>query len=283
MKIALGSAQFGLDYGVNNHKGMVASDEIDNILNYAKSVNIDTIDTAQAYGDSEKVIGNLSSSNDFKIITKIAFNTEESVENLISNSLTKLNINKIYGILFHNFDDYRNNPNILDEIRREKESGKLDKYGFSLYYPEELSFLLDNNIDFDLVQIPYSIFDRRFESLFGVLRERKIEVHVRSVFLQGLVFMSPDSLSDYLKVISPTLKNLNTLASKNKISLTSIALNFVMNQKLIDKVVIGVDSLAQLKENIIISKENIIIKSISSKIDKLEIDNEKILLPFNWK
>ena len=283
MKIALGSAQFGLDYGVNNQNGKIAETEISKILNYAKSVNIDTIDTAQAYGNSEKVIGEQVCDAVFKIITKIAFNEENNVSYLVAKSIKYLNLSKLHGLLFYNYSDFFNNPALLDDIKKEKDKGTIDKYGFSLYYPKELEYLLDNNFDFNIIQIPFSIFDRRFEPYFEALKAKNIEIHVRSVFLQGLVFMNPNSLSNHLKAISPQLTRLLILAQTNNISLTSIALNFAINQKQIEKVVIGIDSLKQLIENVKILEENNIVKSLSSEINELQIEDEKILLPFNWR
>ncbi|MCF6296414.1 MAG: aldo/keto reductase [Flavobacteriaceae bacterium] len=283
MKIALGSAQFGLDYGINNAKGKISNSEIDNIISYAKSVKIHTIDTAQSYGNSEEVIGNLQLVNDFNIITKISLNKDDNVEKLIIKSLANLQIDKIYGLLLHNFNDFTNNPALLKSLNKEKEKGKIHKYGFSLYNPQELKYLIDNNFHFDIVQIPFSIFDRRFEPYFEILKNKNVEIHVRSVFLQGLIFKTPNTLSNHFKNISHQLMELNNLANMHEISISSIALNFVMNQKLIDKVVIGIDSLQQLKENVNILKESKIVEPFISGLNELKITDENILLPFNWK
>ena len=285
MKIVLGSAQFGMDYGISNERGVVARSEVESILTFAKTVGIDTIDTAQNYGQAEQILGEVISNNalSFNIITKISFENAEKIEELLLLSLSRLKTNKLYGMLFHDFYDFLREPKSLDKLYEGRKRGRIEKVGFSLYYPKELEFLLENSYVFDVIQVPYSIFDRRFERFFIRLKEMGVEIYARSVFLQGLVFMAPDALSEHFKNIRPTIISLRNLAKEYNISLSSIALNYVMCNRYIDKVVIGIDSIQQLKKDLELLKEESLIKTIIHKIDKLQIHDENILLPFKWR
>lgn len=285
MKIALGSAQFGLNYGINNKNGKITDTEISKIFSYAKSVNINTIDTAQSYGNAEKVIGEHILETDFKIITKIVFNEAENINSLIIKSLNNLKINKLYGLLFHDFKDYLKNPALLDEIKRQKDKGKLTKYGFSLYYPEQLERLFEDGILFDLVQVPYNVADRRFEKYFRELKEKNIEIHVRSIFLQGLFFINPNKLNKDLEPFGDFIITLNNISSKLNLGIENILINYVYRNALIDKMIIGIDNVKQLRANISelrapITKDDYLY--LCETIDNVFIP-EKLLIPSNWR
>ena len=181
--LAIGTAHFGLNYGIKNAHKKLDPITVQNILDLALENKITTIDTAQGYGESETVLGNYILNNprpDFRIITKIDKAT--NVAQIINDSFTRLKQDRLYGVLIHNFELYKNNPIVFEELREIKEAKQIEKIGFSLYYPADLEFLLDNKINFDIIQIAYSIFDRRFEKYFSVLFEKNVEIHIRSVF-----------------------------------------------------------------------------------------------------
>ncbi len=254
MKIILGTVQFGLNYGINNKCGKISEKQADKIFDYAYENDINTLDTANAYGNSETVIGTYfkNSKNRFKIITKLI--EKDNPEKQLQNTFLKLGVKKIYGFLIHNFSLYKKNPDSYEMLLAYKKK-KILKTGFSLYYPEELNFLIKKNIEFNLIQIPYSIFDRRFEPYFPLLKEKKVEIHIRSLFLQGLIFINPESAPKLFNKLIPKLKRLRQIAQDNKTSVLSLALNFVTSNKYIDKAVVGIDSLNHLKQIIIAVNE----------------------------
>ena len=173
-RISLGTAQFGQEYGIANARGKVSKNEVVEIFDYARRVGINCIDTAFVYGVSESVIGGYLRENpsNFKIVSKLPPLEQYrpgKVAELLGQSLEHLGIKQLYGYLLHRFNDILVNGKIWDDLAHIKKSGKVEKIGFSLYSPEELVLLLDKEIEFDIVQVPYSIFDRRFEKQFSLL------------------------------------------------------------------------------------------------------------------
>jgi len=199
-KIALGTVQFGLDYGIINHSGQVSIDEVKNILDYAKDKGIDTLDTAARYGNSEQVLGEVGVNN-YRIITKTTplKNGVDGVIKGLHQSLDNLNIGQVDGLLIHNINDVKDKRfgDLFHKLNELKEEGLINKIGFSTYTPDQVDFLLEN-FDFDLIQVPFNIFDNRLiqGGQLKALKKKKIEIHARSVFLQGLL-LDFNNLSDY--------------------------------------------------------------------------------------
>lgn len=285
--LIIGTAQFGLDYGINNLAGQIKFPEAKRILNYAKNCGIDTLDTAQAYGASEKVLGTLIGGEKcFKIITKISpdVKTRLALRKSLRQSFKLLKQSRVSTCYFHSFNSFKKNPRLLDELVELKQDGYIDKIGFSLYHPSELEYLIKNNLSPDIIQIPYSVFDTRFEKSLEKAKKRKIEVHARSVYLQGLVFKDPDQLENDFKEVKKSLIKLRNISAEAKLSIGAICLNFVYLNPKIDKIVIGVDSLAQLKENVedLSRRNQNKVKKILKKLQKLSVVSEREILPINW-
>ena len=282
-KICLGTAQFGLDYGINNTRGKIPKNEVFGILEYALQNGIEFIDTAYAYGDSEKVLGDFIKNNPngkkFKIISKIP--NVENIDKAIEETFTNLRVDKLYGYLVHNFNSFLENTKIFDTLLSLKHMGKVEKIGFSLYYPEE--YYKIKNLEIDILQIPYSIFDQRFCKIFEELKEKKIEIHARSVFLQGLVFKKPEELEGRFSKLKDKLLYINYLSKELDIPLNAIFLNFVLMNESVDKVVMGVDRLENLKENIDSLSFQNIVKQLHQKLVELKETDEDIILPIRWQ
>jgi aryl-alcohol dehydrogenase-like predicted oxidoreductase len=282
-KICLGTAQFGLDYGINNTRGKIPKNEVFKILEYALQNGIEFIDTAYAYGDSEKVLGdfikNKPNGKKFKIISKIP--NVGNIDKAIEETFTNLRVDKLYGYLVHNFNSFLENTKIFDTLLRLKHTGKVEKIGFSLYYPEE--YYKIKNLEIDILQIPYSIFDQRFCKIFEELKEKKIEIHARSVFLQGLVFKKPEELEGRFSKLKDKLLYINSLSKELGIPLNAIFLNFVLENESVDKVVIGVDRLENLKENIDSLSFQNIVKQLHQRLVELKETDEDIILPIRWQ
>lgn len=286
-KLALGTVQFGLNYGINNQSGVINDISLFDLLDYAYNNGIDALDTAYNYGESEKRIGEYLSNtnNSFQIISKAPMGTNsDSIKNHLQKSLEKLNLKSLYGFLLHDFDDYLNDKKLIDELNGIRQSGLINKIGFSIYYPEQLETIIQDNCVFDLIQLPYNLADRRFEKYFELLKKRSVEIHIRSVFLQGLFFMNIDELPEKLKSFSIFINKLNEISKESKRTIENIALNFVSQNKYIDKVVIGVDNKDQLKSNFNESKNNIeheLLIKLEAALSKIYMPAE-LLIPSNW-
>lgn len=274
MKIALGSAQFGMDYGINNKRGKIPKKEVFKILKKSKQYGIEIIDTSIAYGKSEKTIGEFEGRNKFKIITKgNVTDFEESLKNL--------KVEKIYGYLIHHFDDFRSNNKIWNELLKKKKNGKIKKIGFSLYYPKELIYLVKNDIIPDMVQVPYNIFDRRFEKFFEELKDRNVEIYIRSIFLQGLFFKKPEDLSDYFKSVKADISKIQRLGQENNFSISQLLMGYINSKNNADVLIIGVDGINNLIENLNFKNLNLS-KRMLNELDKMKVNDENIIIPNKW-
>jgi len=280
-KIALGTAQFGMDYGINNERGRVSEEEVSEILDLAWKSGVDTIDTAYLYGKSERIIGCYKNVSKFKVVSK--FPDIRKIEKYIEATLNNLKIHRIYGYLAHDFRNVKFNIECWKKILELKCEGKVLKVGFSLYYPYELEYLLDKNLNFDIVQVPYNIMDRRFEKYFSVLKEAGVELHVRSVFLQGLFFMGEKRIPPYFQKVKHKIKYIQNYALEKNVSVEYILLLFSISNEYIDKVVIGVDSKKQLEKNInsLYFYDEQILNDIN--LDLLKEEDESIIVPSNWR
>ena len=279
MKLGLGTAQFGLNYGISNDSNIVATDEIEKILHSCIDRNLRYIDTAQSYGDAEKKIG-IHPLFNFKVITKIQRHEDVShVRPSVIQSINNLNIEVIYGVMIHDFEYFMENQGVLQELIGLQKDGFIEKIGFSLYHTAQLTYLLENNINFDFIQLPYNVFDRRFEVYFDKLKTLNKEIHVRSIFLQGLFFMDTSKLSAHFNCVKELLNRLKKDVKKRNISMQSACLRFASENENIDSIIVGVTSNNQLLENLNCLND---VGDISF-LDKFQVNDETILLPFNWK
>jgi len=284
-KIALGTAQFGMDYGISNKKGKIAKREVFEILNECIKSGINVLDTAYAYGDSEEIIGSFvkKQGNPFKIISKLPECNPEDTKMRFESSLERLGVDGLYGYMCHSFQHYKNNPEIWNILQGLKSEGKIEKIGLSLYYPSELEYIIENKVDIDIIQIPYSVFDQRFEQYFPVLKKLGREIFVRSVFLQGLVFKEPYELNNYFMKIRSKIADLHTLAAEQDIPIAALCLNFAVLNEFVDQVVVGVDGMQNLKEIVSSSVYRVDVRNLLQKLYSLREDNENMILPLNWK
>jgi len=282
MKLALGTVQFGLRYGVNNQSGIPNNKEISLILEHAKINGINTLDSATAYGNAEIKLGELGCI-EFDIVSKfsnITFPNELSSQ--LTNSLNALNKENLYGYLAHNADILIKFPLLWHELLTQKNKGVIKKIGSSLYTTAQLESLLKLEMIPDIVQLPYSLLDRKFEIYFEQLKLLGTEIHTRSAFLQGLYFFDLNSLPIKFESLRNELIQLNDICFENKISIGSLALNFVYNNPQIDKVVIGVDTLDQLKNNLHFLNEYEMHNEVTRQIKSIETKFPKMLNPANW-
>ncbi|MBL8013209.1 MAG: aldo/keto reductase [Candidatus Omnitrophica bacterium] len=284
-RICIGTAQFGLDYGVANTHGRMSEEEMKAILKYAIGHGVKTLDTAVAYGNSEEEIGRILKAlgRSMDIVSKLSQGESKlSIRDVVNRSCKRLGAPKIYGYLLHSFEDYHK-KDIVKELQDLKTQGTITKLGVSLYLPSEAQQLLDENAQIDIVQMPYSIFDRRFEPFLAQFKKRKIEVYVRSLFLQGLAFLEPAKLPASLAGARAQLTALKKISSKSGIPINALCLNFGMINPSIDRVIIGVDHLEHLKVNLSDLRFFAKVKTLVEDLNMTVIEDENILLPFRWK
>ena len=256
---------------------------------------ITLLDTASAYGNSEEIIGDYikKTGNEFRIMTKLSninndISLSDFINNQIESSLSKLSKNVIDFYLIHNFNDliyYKELISLLLDLKRE---GKIKKIGVSLYEPSELEYLILNHVnEIDFVQIPFNILDSRWLSnnLLFKVKKLGINIFVRSIFLQGLIFLEDESKMDKIdKSLKKYIKFINNLLTDKKISMSRLAIDYVASYEVIDGILIGCETVDQLKENINqFSEENVISDLDKENILKItqNIPN-KIIDPRKW-
>ncbi|MDR6786131.1 aryl-alcohol dehydrogenase-like predicted oxidoreductase [Pedobacter africanus] len=288
-KVILGTVQLGLPYGVNNFKGVPTVDESIEILSTAHDLGIRVLDTAEAYGFAQKVIGDYHKHNPqrkFEVITKYSSSANDKNDLIynILNDLKELSVNSLSGYMFHNFSDYKKNQSKIASLASLKKEGLVKKIGVSTYTNEEIYDLLDDS-DIDFVQLPFNLFDNNNLRL-SALKQLKLsgkEVHVRSVFLQGLFYKDINDLSEKLSGLKKELVRLNEIANVACTSISSLALGYALENDFIDHVLIGVDDKDQLLANVNhINESKIIPERIFNLINEINIIDKDLLNPSNW-
>ena len=286
-KLALGTVQFGLNYGVSNISGKVHESKVLEILNKAKKEEIDTIDTAVLYGDSEAVLGRSGVAN-FNVVTKLPpmpnheIDIKAWVVENVSNSINKLNIKKLYGLILHQSNDFigERGFELYSILCNLKHDGMVNKIGVSIYNPKELDSLENNDIKIDIVQAPFNILDRRLETSGWLIKLKNlgIEIHTRSVFLQGLLLLNPNSRDQYFEKWKNCFDEFEKWIKKTNQTPLEACLNFVYSYSEIDKIIVGIDTLEQLGE--VLSSINIDYKAPIS--NHLQINDIMLIEPSNW-
>jgi len=255
-KLGLGTVQWGLKYGIANRGGRVAVDTVSDILGAARESGIMILDTAAQYGDAEAVLG-ANSVAGFKVVTKtpsfraavISDAHARQVAKTYDESLQRLGLSAVYGLLAHHADDLLapGGDKLIAAMKELKASGKVKKIGVSIYDGPQLEGLLERFTP-DLVQAPISVLDQRLV-LGGHLRrlvELDVEVHVRSVFLQGLLLMPLNELPVYFEPIRHVLESWHAAAREQRMTPTQAALSYVRDIPGVSTVLVGVESLDQL-------------------------------------
>lgn len=299
MKLALGTVQFGMDYGVSNPKGKVPFEEVVHILDFAWKNGIDTLDTAVAYGDSELVLGEAIKQlpdASFKVVTKLpkleaeAWSTSslEDIKQQFAQSLSRLGKGNVYGLLLHDANDLLKPgaKTLYDWLLDLKKQGQVKKIGVSVYDPEKTQQLVEQ-FDFDLVQLPLNVFDQRFVSSGCVeqLYVKGVEVHVRSILLQGVLAMSTEGLPFYLQPLLPKLEKLTDLTESLGVERLSIPFAFVEQVGKVQSVLLGVTSKAELRQALQAFYQRCEVLDQGCDIDwqSFSEEDERLILPTHWE
>lgn len=245
-----------MDYGISNNQGKTHPDEVKKILNLASANSIGSIDTAMSYGNSEEVIGTVDNNN-FKIITKLPEVPEQItdipnwIESNLLKSLKKLRCSSIDSLLLHYPDQLleKKSDIIYKSLDSLKEKKLVKKIGISIYEPSQLDFIIPR-FDFDIVQSPLNIADRRIinSGWSSKLRKRKIELHVRSIFLQGLMLVKKEEIEKKFKLWDVFWNNWYEWLNETNITPLNACLNFSLQHEDVSKVIIGTQNANQLQE-----------------------------------
>ncbi|MGY3929678.1 aldo/keto reductase [Aeromonas encheleia] len=238
MRLALGTVQFGLDYGISNRAGEVADSELDSILALARRLGVDTLDTAQAYGNAESRLGSRHTA-DFTMVSKLAPGTSATnVVACVDDSLQLLDRVRLDGLLLHRSQDA--DPALFERLKDLQRQGKVGKLGVSVYSPQELKHWLEEGHPLQLVQLPANLLDQRFlrASWLDRLQDMGCEIHVRSLFLQGLLLMQPAMRPAYFESFAEPLARLDNWHPHLSPLVKALSLTAAMPQ--VSRFVVGV-------------------------------------------
>lgn len=289
-KMILGTVQLGCNYGINNITGMPNEAKAYNMLDYAYDHGIRCLDTAHAYGTSEKVIGNYirNKGKVFDIATKLPVNISKyEILDYYSTTCDRLGVNRLSLLYLHRFEQCKNEK-LMNAMQQLKDEKKIDWIGISLYEPKELRYVIDNLSDIvDVVQIPFNLLDnKRWTSNRLLIKayEKGISIIVRSVYLQGLFFMSDEQLKVKGQDLYERITELRFLAKSNSMTLAQLALDFVNSFQEIHRYLLGAETVEQIAENIYMDKNiQCLSKKLLEQIEGISIrTEEKYIDPRKW-
>ena len=257
MNIILGTAQFGLDYGVSNYTGQVHLNEVKNILTLCREHGLSHFDTAQAYGDSESILGT-TLRKDATITSKVPpmdngnHKIGDWIRASVKKSISNLGRTFIDELLFHRVSDllHGDRLEIASALNELKTEGIIKRTGVSIYDFDNLHYLIEH-FDIDVIQAPFNLFDRRLvdEGWADVIKRNNIRLDVRSVFLQGLLLMSNEQRNSYFNQWETLWVEFDSWRMKHpNFSQLDLCLQFVKQYSQIDNVVIGVQSTSELQQ-----------------------------------
>lgn len=284
-RLALGTAQFGLNYGIANQAGQVLVNDAATILDCAAAAGLDTLDTAIAYGDSEERLGQIGV-NQWQIVSKLPQLPDRSldvsawVRASVMGSLERLKVSCLGGLLLHHPADLLGSQGdaLYAAVAELKSLGVVEKIGISIYQPDELDTLLEH-MAFDVVQAPFNILDRRLidSGWLGRLRDLGVELHVRSVFMQGLLLMPGALRPAKFQRWQPLWDEWERWLSVHQLTPLEACLRYALSFNEIQRVIVGVDTPGQLQD---------ILTAASGNLPPVPVDLQSadvaLLNPSNW-
>lgn len=284
-RLALGTAQFGLPYGIANRAGQVNRTEAKAMLELATQHDVDTIDTAIAYGESETCLGEIGTKG-LKVVTKLPSVPNDCadisvwINEQVHASLARLGVSTVYGVLLHRSEQLLSakGVEVYRALQLLKDTGQIQKLGVSIYSPGELDELMPN-YQFDLVQAPFNLVDQRLHRTGWLqrLKDGGVEVHTRSVFLQGLLLMTQTDMPVQFSTWSALWQRWQHWLSDHNTSSVRACLTYPLSFPEIDRVVVGADSVSQL-EQILCDAMSI----SSGELPDLYCEDENLINPTKW-
>ena len=283
-KLILGTVQLGKRYGIRNITGKPDRKEAFAILSEAYAGGIRVLDTADNYGDSQGIIGSFHLSHPhFLVGNKFSLGGRSTaVTKILDNCLKLLNVSHLDYLSYHNFRDFVEHPELKEELRLLQQRGDISSIGISVYTKDEFEAAIQSDF-IQVIQFPFNVFDNaaRKGQLMARAKERKKILHARSVFLQGLLLLSPDELPASLVQFREPLTAMHRIAGDLGISIQSLGLNYALSNPLIDNVLIGVERRDQLTENLRCVSESMGQDAIA-EIESINPPREDYLNPSKW-
>ncbi len=251
-KLGLAAAQFGLDYAVSNPRGRPPETEVGEMLAIAARGGVSVLDTALA-GRAERVIGELMPRPcPFRVVVKTARcdRGADFVEAEARNSLKRLGLERAHAILVEQAGDLfsPHGPAMWDRMKAMRDEGLFERIGVSVYASDD-PVGVARRFRPDIVQAPASLLDQRLlvNGALAELADTGIEVHLRSIFLQGALFLPPDRLPVALQAASRGLSRVRRMIAEGRSDPLQAALGFALARPEADAVIVGVTTASELQ------------------------------------
>ena len=284
-RLALGTVQFGMSYGIANQQGQVSRLAAREMLVLANKYAINTLDTAIAYGESEVCLGEIGTQG-YNLITKLppipygCANVSLWIKEQVQASLLRLRVSKVYAVMLHCPSQLLSPDGQVIYLAMQdlKNYEIVKKIGVSVYDPKELQLITDK-YPIDIVQAPFNLIDRRLNNS-GLLKKLKVmgvEIHTRSVFLQGLLLMPRETMPAKFSKWDSLFHIWHNWLSINKLSAVHACLAYSLSFPEIDHIVVGADSVEQLKETI-----DAATSYANLEFPDIQSDEENLINPSNW-
>ena len=284
-RLALGTAQFGLSYGIANQDRQVTRAVAKAMLQLAAANGIDTLDTAIAYGESETCLGEVGI-QEFKLVTKLpavpdgCADVDGWVREQVAASLARLGVSEVYGLLLHRPQQLleRDGKALYRSLQDLKVAGCVQKVGVSIYAPGELE-ALTAQYRFDLVQAPFNLVDRRLHTTGWLqrLNDEGVEIHTRSAFLQGLLLMPQSGIPNKFAPWDELWGKWHDWLAQHAVSAVQACLVFPLSFPEIERVIVGADSVSQLEQIISAAAD-----AAPVDLPDLNCDAENLINPAHW-
>jgi aryl-alcohol dehydrogenase-like predicted oxidoreductase len=257
-RVGLGTVQWGVDYGVANRDGRTPPAEVARILAAGRAAGLRVLDTAALYGEAESVLGEQDLTG-LQVVTKtpryahapITAADADDLKATLERSLTRLRVPAVHGLLAHHADDLLapGGERLIDALRELRDQGKVARIGVSIYDGAQLDAVLARFTP-DLVQLPLNVFDQRLivDGSLARLAAHGVDIHVRSVFLQGLLLMPPGSAPAYFDPWREQIQAWHAACAERKVLPQQAALAFVCDLSEVSCCLIGVQNIAQLEQ-----------------------------------
>lgn len=290
-RLGLGTVQFGIDYGVTNSRGQVEASQAHAILDLARESGCTLLDTASQYGDAEAILGARPVGlHGFEIVTKspvisgdkVTASDTRNFERRLRRSLARLRVDRVHGLMVHHGGDLLKpgGDRLIGALRELQGIGLVHKIGFSAYDQFEVEAILEKFTP-DIVQLPLNIVDQRLiaSEFLRELQAHNVEIHVRSIFLQGLLLQELSQLPDFFVEQASRLREIDDRALSLGLCRMDACLMFVAQRREIGRFIVGVTSPAEFVE-IVESLRRIEGKEMDFK--GLGIDDVGLLNPSMW-
>jgi len=288
MDLMLGTAQLGRNYGIANTSGKIVDEDATSLMVFAHESGIRWLDSGNDYGDCESRLGHISKTTgkQFSVVSKmyVADGQKTSFVSLIDeikNIAERIYPNILDSVLVHNPNNLIESHDsvMMDALMYAKSEKYINRIGVSVGCPSQVYDILSKH-KIDIVQIPASILNQQFDKTgtISYLKQSCVEVHARSIFMQGLVFLDRDKIDNYFHDLLPTLDRIKNTAALHNISVCKMSIEYIKSL-CVDKIIVGVDSTNHLKQ-IVSDYDSESVNNIG--FGCLGIDDDRFISPGRW-